>query len=188
MKADETKWNKRYVSGTYPTDPNEIVQSYFRLARCGRALDIAAGSGRNSIFLADKGFTTEAVDVAVKGLEHIEAVRSDIKLIHQDLDTYQIRKNSYDLIVNINFLQRRLFPYIKAGLKHNGILIFQTFMDPVLTGGTCERKKKDRYLTPNELLHSFLVLQVILYEEKEVVFSNGEKLKTATLVARKNFR
>ena len=185
MKDDEIKWNKRFALGTYPTDPNDMVQAYCHLAKKGKALDIAAGNGRNSIYLAEQGFSVEAVDISGEGLNIIKSTRSDIVLIKKDLDIYQIRKNRYDLIVNINFLQRRLIPYIKTGLKRGGVLIFQTFMDPKLTGGTCDKMKKDYYLTPNELLHSFLSLHVIYYEEKEVVFSNGEKLKAATLVGKK---
>ncbi len=188
MKADEVKWNRRYASGNYPTEPNEAIRSHFELAKRGRALDIAAGNGRNSIFLAEQGFSVEAADISGTGLELIRESRPDIELIQTDLDFYRIRKNRYDLIVNINFLQRRLFPQIKTGLKINGILIFQTFMEPELTGGKSPKGKKDRYLATNELLHSFIALQVVLYEEKDVVFSNGEILKTATLVARKNFR
>ena len=123
MKIDKTKWNRRYASGTYPTEPNITIQSYFHLAEPGKALDIAAGNGRNSVFLAEQGFAVEAVDISKTGLDIIKGIRSDIELINEDLDTYQIRKNRYDLILNINFLQRRLFPYIKAGLKRKGILI-----------------------------------------------------------------
>lgn len=186
MKSDETRWNRRYSSGKkYPTEPHDAVVAYHSLAKKGNALDIAAGNGRNSCFLAENGFHVDAVDISSVGLKLIHQKNSTINTIHADLDEYRITKNRYDLIININFLDRRLFPRIKTGLKDSGLLIFQTFMDPRLTGATFDPQKVDRYLKPNELVHAFLSLHVLRYEEKEVTFSNGEILKAAMLVAKK---
>ena len=185
MKADEIRWNERYAAGGYPTDPKEIVTTFYTLAKVGTALDIAAGNGRNSVFLADRGFAVDAVDISATGLDTIDKKNTKIHTICTDLDHYQIAENKYDLIVNTNFLQRRLFPYIKAGLKKNGILIFQTFMDPRLTGADFDPEKQDRYLQPNELLHSFLSLHIHFYQEKDVQMKTGEILKSATLVGQR---
>lgn len=186
MKSDETRWNRRYSSGDkYPTEPHDAVVAYHSLSKKGRALDIAAGIGRNACFLAEKGFQVDAVDISSVGLKSIHQKNPDVNTIHADLDDYQLSKDHYDLIVNINFLDRRLFPQIQKGLKNSGLLIFQTFMDPRLTGATFDPQKVDRYLKPNELVHSFLSLHVLRYEEKEVTFSNGEILKAALLVAGK---
>jgi SAM-dependent methyltransferase len=188
MKSDETKWNKRYASGKYPTVPHDAVVNYHSLAQKGDALDIAAGNGRNSCFLAENGFNVDAVDISTKGLDLIKQQNPSINTIHADLDNYRISENSYDLILNINFLDRRLFPQIISGLKKTGLLIFQTFMDPRLTDAYLDPDKIDRYLSPNELLHAFIFLHVLFYEEKKVEFTNGEILKAAILVAKKDFR
>ncbi len=186
MKSDETKWNKRYTSGKYPVTPHEAVVNYQGLAHKGDALDIAAGNGRNACFLAENGFRVDAVDISSVGLDLIKKRAPSIDIIHADLDTYRIPENSYDLILNINFLDRRLFPQIIAGLKRTGLLIFQTFMDPRLTNAHFDPEKIDRYLSSNELLHTFISLHVLFYEEKKVEFSNGELLKAAILVAKKD--
>ncbi len=184
MKSDEIKWDRRYSSDKYPTEPHDAVVAYYSLGKKGIALDIAAGNGRNSGFLAENGFQVDAVDISSVGLKSANQKNPKINTIHADLDQYKIAENRYDLIININFLDRRLFPSIKAGLKDSGVLIFQTFMDPRLTGATFDPQKIDRYLKPNELVHSFLSLHVLKYEEKEVTFSNGEVLKAALLVAK----
>jgi len=41
-------------------------------------------------------------------------------------------------------------------------------------------------LRQNELLHAFIGLKIIYYEEKLDVNLRGEKIKVASLVARKN--
>lgn len=184
MKYDESKWDKRYREGSHLIVPVEIVERYCGLAKAGgRALDIAAGTGRHSVLLAEKGFQVDAVDISSVGLDTIRKRNPGINTLHADLDSFQIKENHYDLILNINFLQRRLFPYIKQGLKKDGILIFQTFMDPRLVGAPLEKRKQDQYLNPNELLHAFISLQVLFYQEKEVPFSNKETLMAATLIA-----
>lgn len=75
----------------------------------------------------------------------------------QDIDTWQIPENQYELIINIRFLDRRLFPLIKKGLKPGGVLIFESFID----------KRKDYCLEPNELLQAFNAFQIVYYEEKK---------------------
>ncbi|MBU2515619.1 methyltransferase domain-containing protein [bacterium] len=183
MKEDEIKWNKRYSSSRFPQEPSQIVISHYQLARVGKALDIAAGNCRNSIFLAEKGFQVDAVDISKTGLELQENKAGAITLICQDLDTYRITENSYDLIININFLDRHLFPCIRKGLKPGGTLIFETFMDPRLVNRELDERKRGQYLDRNELLHSFLCFNIVFYKEEKVTFINGDPIKKATLVA-----
>ena len=185
MKSDEIKWNRRYSAGKYPTEPHDAVVAFHTFSKKGIALDIAAGNGRNSCFLAENGFQVDAVDISSVGLKSINQKKPAVNTIQADLDDYKILEDRYDLIVNINFLDRRLFPRIKSGLRDSGLLIFQTFMDWRLTGAAFDPQKVDRYLKPNELVHSFLSLRVLAYEEKEVTFSTGEILKAALLVAKK---
>ncbi len=186
MKADEIKWDKRYSHKDYPTKPVELVTEFYKLAKKGRALDIAAGNGRNSLFLAKKGFEVDSVDVSGVGLENIRKKDSSINIIHADLDTYQLKHDYYDLIVNVNFLQRRLYPYIRDALKMGGILLFQTFLEKSRNDPAYSATKRDQFLKRNELLHVFLSFYVILYNEKEVVFPNNEQQEIAMLIARKN--
>ncbi|MBU3918112.1 methyltransferase domain-containing protein [bacterium] len=185
MKADESKWNRRYSMKEFPHDPAEIVTNNFQLAEKGNALDIAAGNGRNSLFLADKGFEVDAVDISGVALDIIREKDKRINPIHEDLDSYQIKTDYYNLIINVNYLQRRLFPHIKDGLKKNGVLIFQTFLELSPDSPNYDISKKDQFLKVNELLHAFLSLQVIYYKEQEVRFYNGEKMRAAALVVQK---
>ena len=164
MLQDRLKWNERYQTEKYPQAPSAIVKKYATLARGKKALDIAAGNGRNAIFLADQGFRVDAIDIADAGLSLFSGQHRHIHTICADLDTYDIRANHYNLIVNIKYLNRRLFPYLKAGLVPGGVLIFETFLDKTQVNS---KDHADYYLRQNELLHAFLSLNILLYREAE---------------------
>jgi tellurite methyltransferase len=183
MLQDRYKWNEKYQAASYPMEPPDILKNYIILAHGQKALDIAAGNGRNSIFLADWGFTVDAIDIADEGLRLFAGKHPNIHPICADLDHFDIPANRYDLIINLKFLNRRLFPYIRDGLTAGGILIFQTFLD------TPNKNKdqpacRDYLLRENELLHAFLSLRVLFYNEAEERDS-GEISALASLVAMK---
>lgn len=82
-----TDWNERYrsVDRVWSTGPNLFVEDRLRGDQPGRGLDLAAGEGRNSVWLAEQGWEMTAVDfsdVAVeKGIEQkpgIEFIVADV--------------------------------------------------------------------------------------------------------------
>jgi SAM-dependent methyltransferase len=183
MLQDRLKWNNKYQSENIPDAPSAIVKQYFKLTEGKKALDIAAGNGRNALFLADQGFKVDAVDISDAGLRLFAGQHPNIHPICADLDHFDIPANRYDLIINIKFLNRRLFPYIREGLMPGGMLIFQTFLDTPNRGEnrpTC----RDYLLRDNELLHAFLSLRVLFYREAEEG-DDGETSLLASLVAMK---
>ena len=175
-KADREKWDARYQKRLGRLTPASVLSRYCRLAPAGRALDIACGNGRNSLYLAEQGFAVDAVDISSVATMQLAARRSDINVICADLDLWDIPPQCYSLIVNIRFLDRRLFPQIREGLLSGGVLIFESFMG----------EEHPHYcLKPNELLRAFRELRVVYYEEKATPPS--EKFdQVASLVAVKN--
>ena len=61
MLQDRLKWNEKYRSQNASDEPAAIVKQYFELARGKKALDIAAGNGRNALFLARHGFVVDGL-------------------------------------------------------------------------------------------------------------------------------
>ena len=156
-KQDREKWNARYLKHSGDHSPSQIVLKYHLLAPKGHALDIACGNGRNAIFLSQQGFQVDAVDISDVALNRLAGKERRINVICRDIDDWQIPQHKYRLILNIRFLDRRLFPMIKQGLQPGGVLIFESFID----------EKKDYCLKPNELLHEFGSFHILYYEEKE---------------------
>lgn len=138
MESDRIKWNQRFESEdaylgerTSPFLLREIARIR-QTAPGKRALDIACGEGRNSIFLAQHGFEVTALDISDVGLGKAakraekEAVAIDFQRV--DLDGYQFTEK-FDLIINFNFLLRDLITKAAQALSPGGVLIIDTIME-----------------------------------------------------------
>jgi tellurite methyltransferase len=161
-EKDREKWNSKYLKNKGNSEPSEVLERYISLASHGNALDLACGNGRNSRFLAQKGFQVDAVDISNIAIDYLAGKDSRINAICQDIDTWQILPDRYQIIINIRFMDRRLFSMIEKGLKPGGVLIFESFID----------KEKEYCLEPNELLHAFESCHVVYYEEKKAEHSD----------------
>ena len=97
----------------------------------GLGLDVACGVGQNAIWLAQRGFTVDAVDISRVAIERAQqaAVRTGVvvNLIHSDLDTWSPPVEKYDLVIGFRFLNRKLWQRLQAALRPGGWLVYQTF-------------------------------------------------------------
>jgi tellurite methyltransferase len=185
MKQDRIKWNEKYLNKTYPLEPAGIVKEYHHLAPKGRVLDLGAGNGRNALFLAKQGFDVIAVDVSDVAINGLAGVHPRLHPLCYDLDDYDIPKEYFSLILNIRFLNRRLFPHICEGLIPGGLLIFETFIKTPEKDGS-QPSCRDHLLLENELLHAFLAFKIHFYQEKKH-HRHKEHAYMASLVAVKQY-
>ncbi len=182
MDDDKIRWNRKYETLPMPTHVSKTVKHHVGKAPQGAALDIACGQGRNSIFLAEQGFRVDAVDISDVALSYLEGV-NNVNAICADLDQYALERD-YAVIINVNYLDRALIPKMKQALQCGGILIFETFVEA--EGENFHQPSNADYLLHvNELLTLFRDFEVIYYEEKVECNLRGEKVKIASLVARK---
>ena len=102
-------------------------------AASGDALDLACGSGRHAIWLAEHGFRTVAVDrdaAAINALNQEAASRGLlVRTQVVDLENGQsfLEPDSFDLIVVVHYLHRPLFPSLVSALRPGGVLVYETF-------------------------------------------------------------
>jgi len=183
MIEDKERWNIRHVSKPMKHTVAPILKNYLEHSKVGKALDLACGTGRNTHFLEEHGFNVDAVDLSDYALGQIRESEK-IRKIEVDLDEYDLEKNSYDLIVNCNYLNRRLMAQMIDSLKEGGVIIFETFIE------AHERPEQgsmnpDYLLRVNELLEVFKELHIVYYEERAGVNLRGEKNMTASLVAKR---
>ncbi|MEJ2469225.1 MAG: methyltransferase domain-containing protein [Campylobacterales bacterium] len=130
---DKEKWDKKYTETEEllaKRPPSDLVSGFYAEAPGKHALDLACGGGRHTLFLADKGFDVDAVDISTVALEALreKAGPDQINIIEADLDTFAPEAGAYDLIVKTNFLDRDLIERSKAALKPGGIMIVETYM------------------------------------------------------------
>lgn len=190
MKSDQTRWNDRFGKKGFVLgkEPNPFLKKHLHLLSKGKALDIAAGEGRNAVYLAQHGFEVDAVDISEKGLRKARKLAREkgvkINLFLVDLDPYQIQKERYDLITNFYFLNRRLIPRIKKGIKKGGKVMFETYLLEHRTLGTGGPQQAKYFLKPNELLSLFNDFRILFYREG-VFREGGRKKAVASLIAEK---
>jgi len=125
-----TDWDRRHREREHEIEePNPIVTNFAGYIVPGSALDLACGTGRHAIWLAQHGWTVTAVDssrVAVEILQQRTLERGiAVNIVLADLERHEfaIEPESYDLIVVCNYLQRDLFPVVRAGVRIGGAVI-----------------------------------------------------------------
>jgi SAM-dependent methyltransferase len=161
---DRTRWDARYA-GDAPVrgTPNrwlasQAAQIDAHLASCSappHALDLACGAGGSLLWLAARGWQVTGVDVseAALGLARTQFAAAGLldraTLCCADLDAWRPAPASYDLITCFYFLDRRLWPSLRAAVRPGGLLVMQTFH----TGQLAVRPQTDpaHLLAPGEL-------------------------------------
>jgi len=190
LKSDQKRWDKRFRGKEFAfgKEANPFLRRHIRLLPKGKALDIAAGEGRNAVFLAQHGFDVDVVDISEMGLKKARKFAQEmgvkIHTVLSDLDTYQIEKERYDLIADFYFLRRSLIPKIKKGLKKGGRVIFETYILEHRNLATSGPKQAKYFLKPNELLKLFNGFRVLRYREG-IFKEGGRKKAVASLIAEK---
>ena len=188
-RDDKIKWDKKYSENSEllaRRAASEAVVKYYKMCSGKRALDLACGSGRNSLFLEEKGFFIDAVDISQIALEKLRSRRKSerVNTIQADLDRFELEKERYDLIIKCNFLDRDLIKRAKEALKVGAIMVVETYMeDP-------ENEKQDS--NPNFLLKKDELLEIFkngfeVLEYKSFWNEQYEKyrMKKASIVVRK---
>ena len=107
---DKEKWDSKYETDEYITgkEPSHWLQKNAGLfAKSGKAIDIAGGEGRNSVFVAGKGYEVTCLDISENGLQKAQALAQEknakITTILADLDNNSLKANEYDLVLCFNF-------------------------------------------------------------------------------------
>jgi len=145
--SDRRKWNERYASGEFPMEAEAsefVVESAPKpYGRCPRALDLACGVGRNTLYLANIGYMVDAVDISSVGLEIlrervVELGLSDrVSPICVDLEE-SVPYDGHSLVVMCDFLDREIIYETSCILEKGAHFIVDTFLG--------ENGKRGRYL------------------------------------------
>lgn len=98
-------WNRKYKKAelVWTAQPNRFLVAEVSELGPGRALDLAAGEGRNAVWLAERGFSVTAVefsDVAIeKGRELARARGVQIVWTDADLRLWAPPESAFDLVI-----------------------------------------------------------------------------------------
>ena len=128
------------------------------------------GRGRHALVLACAGFRTFGVDARLDALRDANAAAAarDVRLRVwcADLTRYPLPVDRFDLIVVSRYLQRDLFPSLRAAATAGGVVLYETFTTAQRAAGTGPQSP-DHLLEPGELRARFDVpgWEVLAYEE-----------------------
>jgi len=188
-----TTWDERFRSGSYPTDPepSPILQDYLAEIPDGRALDVATGTGRNAVGLAERGYAVEAIDQSRAGLEITRQRAADrgvadrLDTVQVDVSEFQFPTARYDLVTVSFYRAVDRFPDLFETLSPGGYLFVEHHLRS--TDETPSGPSTDRYrFGANELLRAGLGLTVVHYDEGTEERPDDRRRATARLLARKS--
>jgi SAM-dependent methyltransferase len=134
-QVDHQRWDQKYAGIEFEPalPPSQFVAAELGGLKPGRALDLAAGHGRHTVWLAEHGWRVTAVDFSHVGLEKarkLSAARGvtdgQVDWVVADLNHYQPERGAFELV---------LMAYLQVGaeLRANVLARAATALGP---GGT----------------------------------------------------
>jgi SAM-dependent methyltransferase len=167
-QTDILKWDAKYagVSKSCSAEPDaELIKYASLLPQNGCALDLACGTGKNALFLAQQGLDVDAIDGSVEALNRLRVsaqssgMAQRLQIFQTDLDNYALPESHYDLILVVRYLKQDLLSDLAAALKPGGILVYKTFNRNIL-------KQRPGFnlaytIETNELIEAFPSIEMI---------------------------
>ncbi|MFX0544004.1 SAM-dependent methyltransferase [Roseovarius sp. S1116L3] len=180
-------WDERYAGDGYlfGTDPAGFLLGQAHHLAPGRALAVADGEGRNSVFLAQQGLSVTGFDaspVAVdkaRRLAEARGVKVDFNV--SDVDSWDWEPEAFDTVVAI-FIQfagpqmrDEIFDGMKRTLKPGGKLLLHGYRPEQLDYGTGGPPKAENMYTIELLEEAFGDLQILRLEayDREITEGTG---------------
>ena len=185
-------FNNIYSSNTqgFSTQPNALLISTVEGRKPGRALDIGMGQGRNSVFLAMKGWDVTGFDISDEGLAiaRKNAERAGVKLnaIRETDEAFNYGSDRWDLIV----FMYEPFPITSAtyverlhkSMKRGGLIVIESTAQEATTSN-----RRATSIDPGELLAAFRNFRLLHFEDTVAVsdWSGRAKTRIVRMVAEK---
>ena len=197
MRTREDGWqqifNKIYAASSpgFSVRPNALLMSAVEGRKPGRALDVGMGQGRNSVFLAIRGWDVTGFDVSDEGLniarKNAAAAGVKINAVQKSNSNFDYGTSQWDLIVityepfpvTNQMYVRRVWNALRAG----GLLVVESF-----ASDKDAKQRKPVDIDPAELLRTVLSasFRVIHFEDVDRVSDwSLSKTRLARLIAQK---
>ncbi len=166
----EVDWDKRYREGFYAGQyrHHELVERFAPLMpRNKPVIDIAAGQGRDVIFLSRRGFHAYGLE---RSREAIKLARQaatesgvEICMVPGEAEHLPFKRGVAGTVTVFYFLLREIMDELVAMLGSGGLLVYETITK---RQNMIDRQRDPRYLLDDgELLSYFRGLELLFYEE-----------------------
>ena len=162
-------WEKRYRSRArsaedFDAAPAPLLIETARKLRPGKALDLACGTGRNALWLAEHAWRVTAVDGAPSAIRVLldrasdRHLKIDTRVADLEKHEFEIVPDAWDLIAMCYYLQRDLFVPAKRGIVAGGALlaiVHITHPGEEATSHRLNPGELKNYFRGWEILHSY---------------------------------
>ncbi|RPI23347.1 MAG: class I SAM-dependent methyltransferase [Actinobacteria bacterium] len=164
-------WDQRYRERGFlwGTEPNRFLVEVASDLLPGRALDLACGQGRNSVWLAQRGHTVTGLDLSPVAIGHAEELARQAGVVIEfhavDLTTWQPEGRTWDLVV-LSYLQvvaedrRLIHERAEAAVAAGGTLIVIAHHLDNLTAGVGGPQSPEVLYTCDDLIGDFPGLSI----------------------------
>lgn len=169
---DSRAWDERYASApelVWTAEPNRFVVEEVGGLSPGRAIDLAAGEGRNAAWLAQQGWQVTAVDfsaVAIdRGRELARQRNVTVDWQVADVTEYRPTANGFDLVL-IAYLHlpaaeiAAVLSYARDAVRAGGRVLVVGHDLANLSGGTGGPQDPDILLTPGSVVKELQGLRI----------------------------
>jgi SAM-dependent methyltransferase len=195
--VDRARWDERYAGAEFEwtTRPNQFVAAELAGLTPGRALDLAAGEGRNAVWLAERGWSVTAVDFSRVGLDKgrrlaaARGVEGRVDWVVADLEDYQPTAAAFDLVLIAYFqvgaeLRAKVLAQAAAAVAPGGTLFVIGHDLTNLTEGTGGPQYPEVLYTPEAITAELPGLRVLRAERvrRTVQRDDGPATAVDTLV------
>jgi SAM-dependent methyltransferase len=200
---DSRVWDDRYAASelVWSAGPNAMVAELTGDLPPGRALDLAAGEGRNAIWLAERGWDATAVDFSAVAMERARRIGDErlgtadagrLTTVAADVLRWAASGTAYDLVLVI-FLhlpeaQRRVVHRRAAdALAPGGMLLVLAHDRSNLDGGVGGPQDPEILPTPEEVVGDLDGIPGLSVDRSEVILrpvvtDDGERMARDCLV------
>lgn len=171
MPTDAERWNTRYRDPKWTCDQklDPFVMRCIEELGDGagrRALDFAGGTGRHALELAARGWEVEVWDISEVGLEILadKCAERGVEVTRRLMDLTEPLPEAppFDLVLVINYLDRRVYGELQDMLTPGGRALVTTFTQECEMGLT-----PSRCLLPGELAGGLPGLRTLRQFESE---------------------
>lgn len=174
MTDAKKHWDEVYSANpTYMGEqPSKFFKKMLPRLQKGKVLDVAMGSGRNSIHLAKEGFQVKGFDISEKAVELAKAKAREeglqVEFARADLDLYIMGIMDYETII-MSFFKPPIVRYytemIRA-LKQGGTLLIEAYgVNQISEAIPKDESYRNIYFSTNELLRNLNGLNILFYQE-----------------------
>lgn len=187
------KWNNRYSSEEYffGKEPNEFFKEIIDKLHPGKALFVAEGEGRNSVYAASIGWQVDAIDISDIGKEKAEKLAEEkkVEINYQVSDAFEFEYalNNYDAIVLIYFhiaseLREDYFNKIISSLKPNGKIILLVYDEEHINNGSGGPTDINLLYNLESVVKSFIDLEFNIFAKEEVSRIKKGVIQKSTII------